>query len=114
MACVGACPASALVDEAAISLCSNSSSATACNAACASTPARRRLSRFAPRLLLGPQAKAERVLHEAVPFNCVSCGKPFGNKQMVENMLGKLGTHPMFSGDGLSGCRLCAIAASST
>ena len=35
---------------------------------------------------------------EAEPFNCVRCGKPFGTRQMVENMLGKLGAHSMFAG----------------
>jgi len=60
-----------------------------------------------PRLLLSPQAKTEQVLHEAVPCNCVRCGKPFGNKQMIDNMVGKLGTHPMFSGDGLARLQMC-------
>ena len=38
------------------------------------------------------------TLNEAEPFNCVRCGKPFGTRQMVENMLGKLGGHSMFAG----------------
>src|SRR6266705_1097043 len=32
--------------------------------------------------------------------NCVQCGKPFGTRQMVTNMLGKLTGHSMFAGDG--------------
>ena len=63
---------------------------------------------LAPRLLLGPQAKTEQLLHEAVPFNCVRCGRPFGNKQMIDNMMGKLGTHSMFSGGGLKRLQMCA------
>jgi len=51
-----------------------------------------------PRLLLGPQAKEPVTLNEAQPFNCVRCGKPFGTRQMVENMLGKLSGHSMFAG----------------
>jgi ferredoxin len=53
---------------------------------------------LAPRLLLAAQAKQEVVLNEAEPFNCVSCGKPFGTRQMVDNMLGKLTGHSMFAG----------------
>ena len=36
------------------------------------------------------------------------CGKPYGNKQMVDNMLGKLAGHPMFSGEGLKRLQMCA------
>jgi ferredoxin len=53
-----------------------------------------------PRLLLGAQAKEAVILNEAQPFHCVRCAKPFGTKQMVDNMLGKLGAHSMFSGPG--------------
>jgi hypothetical protein len=47
---------------------------------------------------MGDQAKQPVTLHEAEPFNCVRCGKPFGTKRMVDNMLGKLGGHSMFAG----------------
>jgi len=50
--------------------------------------------------LLTPQAKQEVMLNEAEPFNCVRCGKPFGARKMVDNMLGKLSGHSMFAGDG--------------
>jgi ferredoxin len=53
-----------------------------------------------PRLLLGAAAKQPVVLNEADPFNCVRCGKPFGTRRMVDNMLGKLGAHSMFTGEG--------------
>ncbi|MDA8094677.1 MAG: 4Fe-4S ferredoxin, partial [Betaproteobacteria bacterium] len=59
-------------------------------------------------LLLGARAREERTLHEAVPFNCVRCGKPFGNKQMIDNMVGKLGAHSMFAGGGLKRLQMCA------
>ena len=51
-----------------------------------------------PRLLIGKEAKEAVTLNEAEPFNCVRCAKPFGTRQMVENMLGKLGGHSMFAG----------------
>ena len=104
-ACVGACPASALIDA-------------------TETPALRFIERncvqcglcedtcpedaieLTPRLLIGPQAKEAVTLNEAEPFNCVRCGKPFGTRQMVENMLGRLGGHSMFAG-GTNRLRMC-------
>ena len=35
------------------------------------------------------------------------CGKPFGNQQLVDNMLAKLRTHPMFAGEGLKRLQMC-------
>src|SRR5688572_16632047 len=96
-ACVGACPESALIDA-------------------TETPALRFIERncvqcglcvdtcpedaiaLVPRLLIGKEAKEAVTLNEAEPFSCVRCGKPFGTRQMVENMLGKLGGHSMFAG----------------
>ena len=99
MACVGACPESALHDGrdqpvlkfierncVQCGLCENTCPENAIT--------------LAPRLLLAAQAKQEVVLNEAEPFNCVRCGKPFGTRQMVGNMLGKLTGHSMFAGDG--------------
>jgi hypothetical protein len=47
---------------------------------------------------MGENAKQPVTLNEAEPFNCVRCAKPFGTKQMVDNMLGKLVGHSMFAG----------------
>ena len=44
-----------------------------------------------PRLLLRPEAKEAVVLNETEPFNCVRCAKPFGTRQMIDNMLGSSG-----------------------
>ena len=64
-----------------------------------------------PRLLLGTEAKEAVTLNEAEPFNCVRCAKPFGTRQMVENMLGKLGGHSMFAGGArrLQMCGDCRV-----
>ena len=96
-ACIGACPETALIDA-------------------TETPALRFIERncvqcglcvetcpedaiaLVPRLLLGPQAKEAVTLNEAEPFHCVRCAKPFGTRQMVDNMLAKLGGHSMFAG----------------
>ena len=62
-----------------------------------------------PRLLLTPQAKQAVTLNEAEPFNCVRCGKPFGTRQLIDNMLGKLTAHSMFAGGGaLRRLQMCA------
>jgi hypothetical protein len=37
----------------------------------------------------------------------VRCAKPFGTKQMIDNMLGKLSAHSMFAG-GTRRLQMCA------
>lgn len=107
MACVGACPASALVDGRDQPLLKFIERNCVQCGLCVSTCPEKAVT-LAPRLLLSSRAKTEQVLHEAVPFHCVRCGKPFGNKQMIDNMLGKLGGHSMFAGGGLKRLQMCA------
>lgn len=106
MACVGACPVSALVDGRDQPLLKFIERNCVQCGLCANTCPEQAIT-LAPRLLLTAEAKSERLLHEAVPFNCVRCGQPFGNKQMIDNMMGKLGAHPMFSGDGIARLQMC-------
>jgi ferredoxin len=98
-ACIGACPEAALLDApetpALRFIERNCVQCGLCQRTCPEDAIR-----LVPRLLLGAQAKTPVVLNEAEPFNCIRCGKPFGTKQMVDNMLGKLGAHSMFSGEG--------------
>ena len=105
MACVGACPESALVDGRDKPMLKfierNCVQCGLCEATCPEDAIA-----LLPRLLLTAQAKHEVVLNEAEPFNCVRCGKPFGTRAMVENMLGKLSGHSMFSGAGAPGSKL--------
>jgi ferredoxin len=107
MACVGACPVSALVDGRDQPLLKFIERNCVQCGLCVSTCPEKAVT-LDPRLLLGPRARAEQLLHEAVPFHCVRCGKAFGNKQMIDNMLGKLGTHSMFAGGGLARLQMCA------
>ncbi len=99
MACVGACPVSALVDGRDRPMLKfierNCVQCGLCEVTCPENAIT-----LAPRLLLAAQAKQEVTLNEAEPFNCVRCGKPFGTRQMVANMLGKLTGHSMFAGEG--------------
>ncbi|OFZ89667.1 MAG: hypothetical protein A3F74_01505 [Betaproteobacteria bacterium RIFCSPLOWO2_12_FULL_62_58] len=95
LACVGACPEGALLDAKDTPqlrfIERNCVQCGLCEKTCPEDAIRLR-----PRLLLGRQAKTAAVLNEAEPFNCIRCGKPFGTKQLIENMLGRLSTHSMF------------------
>jgi ferredoxin len=108
MACVGACPASALVDgREAPMLKLIERNCVQCGL-CVQTCPERSLS-LAPRLLLTAQAKQEVVLNQAEPFSCVRCGKPFGTKQMIDAMLGRLTAHSMFAtGGALRRLQMCS------
>jgi ferredoxin len=96
-ACIGACPESALIDSTETpSLRFIERNCVQCGL-CVSTCPESAIT-LVPRLLIGKEAKESVTLNEAEPFNCVRCAKPFGTRQMVENMLGKLGGHSMFAG----------------
>jgi ferredoxin len=108
MACVGACPESALMDGVDKPLLKflerNCVQCGLCENTCPEDAIR-----LSPRLLLTPGVREARVLNETRPFHCVSCDKPFGTQQMVEAMLGRLAGHSMFAGDGaLRRLKMCA------
>lgn len=96
-ACIGACPESALLDSPEHPrlrfIERNCVQCGLCEKTCPEDAIA-----LVPRLLVGPQAKEAVTLAEAEPFNCVRCGKPYGTRQMVEAMLGRLGGHSMFAG----------------
>ncbi|MDA1117402.1 MAG: 4Fe-4S binding protein [Proteobacteria bacterium] len=96
-ACIGACPEAALLDAPDTpSLRFIERNCVQCGL-CEQTCPEDAIT-LVPRLLLGAKAKEPALLNQAEPFNCLRCGKPFGTRQMVDNMLGKLGTHSMFAG----------------
>jgi ferredoxin len=96
-ACIGACPESALIDsQEAPALRFIERNCVQCGL-CASTCPENAIT-LVPRLLIGEKAKEPVTLNEAEPFDCVRCGKPFGTRRMVDNMLGKLVGHSMFAG----------------
>jgi ferredoxin len=99
MACVGSCPESALMDGVDQPLLKflerNCVQCGLCESTCPESAIT-----LSPRLLLTPQVREARVVNQTEPFHCVSCGKAFGTKQIVQSMLGRLAGHSMFAGEG--------------
>jgi ferredoxin len=108
MACVGACPENAILDSKELpQLKFIERNCVQCGL-CEKTCPEQAIS-LTPRLLLTSEARSPRILNEAEVFACIRCGKPFATKQMINNMLGKLGTHSMFSGGAaLTRLQMCA------
>lgn len=111
LACAGACPESALMDAgpdaeqpALKFLERNCVQCGLCESTCPE-----QAIRLEPRLLLTAERKRERVLNEAEPFNCITCGKVLGTRQIVDAMLGRLKGHSMFQAEGaLKRLQMCA------
>ena len=108
LACVGACPVSALADnQEKPQLRFIERNCVQCGL-CESTCPEGAIS-LVPRLNLADSAKKPEILNEAEPFDCVRCGKPFGTRQMIDNMTAKLAAHSMFAGGGaLKRLQMCA------
>ena len=108
MACVGSCPESALMDGVDQPLLKFLERNCVQCGLCENTCPEGAIS-LAPRLLLTPAVREARVLNRTEPFNCVSCRKPFGTRQMVEAMMGRLAGHSMFTGGAaLRRLQMCA------
>jgi ferredoxin len=104
-ACIGACPESALIDsQEAPALRFIERNCVQCGL-CANTCPENAIT-LVPRLLISEKSKEPVTLNEAEPFHCVRCAKPFGTRQMVDNMLAKLGGHSMFAG-GMRRLQMC-------
>jgi len=112
-ACIGACPEGALLDAPDAPRLRFIERACVQCGLCVKTCPENALA-LVPRLSLDDQARQPVTLHEAEPFLCVACGKPFATKRMIENMTGKLGAHAMFAGAGtlrrLQMCGDCRVA----
>src|SRR5438067_7639723 len=111
MACVGACPASALQDgQNAPQLRFIEKNCVQCGL-CADTCPENAI-KLVPRLSLRDSRKQAVVLNETQPFHCIRCDKPFGTLRMVEGMLARLASHPAFAGhlDRMRMCGDCRVA----
>ena len=108
MSCVGACPESALMDGVDRPLLKFVERNCVQCGLCAETCPEDAIA-LHPRLLLASTVREPRVLNETEPFHCVRCRKPFGTRQMVEAMMGRLAGHSMFSAQGaLERLQMCA------
>lgn len=96
MACVSVCPAAALSPGGDLPQLRftewNCVQCGLCEKACPEDAIR-----LQPRLLYDAEQRQQpRVLHEEVPFCCVSCGKPFSTTGLLSKMQRKLEGHWMF------------------
>ena len=108
MACVGSCPESALMDGVDKPLLKFLERNCVQCGLCANTCPEEAIS-LAPRLLLTPAVREARTLNETQPFHCIRCSKPFGTRQMVDAMMGRLAAHSMFTqGSALQRLQMCA------
>jgi ferredoxin len=110
LSCVGACPESALADNAEKpQLRFVEKNCVQCGL-CASTCPEGAIE-LLPRLWLadgGKARKAPRVLHEAEPYRCIRCSKPFGTLQAIEAMMAKLAGHAAFQGAAAERLKMCS------
>jgi ferredoxin len=110
MACVGACPSSALMDSTTVPQLrfveKNCVQCGLCETTCPEDAIV-----LEPRLLLLDTWNKPVVKHESTPFCCIRCSKPFGSLQMITNMVAKMGGHPAFAGhlDRLRMCGDCRV-----
>jgi ferredoxin len=109
LSCVGACPQSALADNAdRPQLRFIESNCVQCGL-CATTCPEDAIT-LQPRLWLadgGKARKALRVINQMEPYRCVRCSKPFGTLRAVENMIGKLAGHSAFQGKAAERLKMC-------
>jgi len=108
MSCVGACPESALMDGVDQPLLKflerNCVQCGLCEATCPEGAIS-----LSARLLLTPAVREARIVNETQPFHCILCRKPFGTRQVVEAMIGRLAGHSMFSSEAaLRRLQMCA------
>jgi ferredoxin len=107
LACVSACPASALQDnQNAPQLRFIEKNCVQCGL-CATTCPENAIA-LVPRLSTAPERKQPVVLNEAKPWACIRCSKPFGTQKAIEAMLGKLAGHAMFQGEALERLKMCS------
>jgi ferredoxin len=110
LSCVGACPESALADNAdKPQLRFTEKNCVQCGLCEKTCP--EDAIRLQPRLWLADGGKARkqpRVLHEAAPFQCIRCSKPFGTLRAIENMLDKLAGHAAFQGRAAERLKMCS------
>ncbi|MEA1833305.1 4Fe-4S binding protein [Methylobacterium durans] len=98
LACVGACPTSALSDSADRPLLAFEESLCVQCGLCAATCPENVIT-LQPRIDFAAWAEPRRIVKEEEPFDCIACGKGFGTRSTIERVIEKLrGNHWMFAG----------------
>lgn len=115
LACVGACPAGALSDdEERPRLSFNEAACVQCGLCVATCP--EKVIKLDPRYNFTASVLEPVTIKEEEPFNCITCGRPFGTKSTVERIIAKLeGNHAMFQNkaqiDVIKMCDDCRVVA---
>ena len=112
LACVGACPTGALLDNPDQPMVRFQEEACVQCGLCRTTCPESVIT-LEPRFNFTGEARDAIVLNEEEPFACVRCGKPFGVRSSIERMVEKLAGHSMFTGDAaldrLKMCEDCRV-----
>jgi ferredoxin len=96
LACVSACPADALADNPDFPQLRFTEAACVQCGLCVSTCPESVIS-LQPQYNFAAKALSPITLNEAEPFNCISCGTPFGTKAAIDHITKELqGKHSMF------------------
>lgn len=117
MACTGACPTQALIDNPEAPMLRFTETACVQCGLCETTCPENAIS-LVPQIDFEAWETPKRVLNEEAPFACISCGKPFGTQSAIARIQEKLSDHWMFTGpDGakrlkaLEMCENCRVEA---
>lgn len=117
MACTGACPTDALIDNPEAPMLRFTETACVQCGLCAQTCPEDAIT-LQPQIDFAAWENPKRIVNEEPPFACVSCGKPFGTKSAIARIQEKLSDHWMFTGpDGakrlkaLEMCEDCRVEA---
>lgn len=107
MACVSVCPASALHSGGDTPrLAFIEQNCVQCGMCVTGCP--EHALALSPRLLFdaGPR-RAQHLLKEEAPFECIRCGKPFASPSVIRKMTEMLQNHSMFQGERLEQLKMC-------
>jgi ferredoxin len=99
LACVSLCPSGALIDNPdAPELRFQEDACLQCGLCARGCP--EAAITLEPRFDPTPAALSPRILNAEEPFDCVSCGTPFGVRSTIERITAKLAGHSMFADEG--------------
>ncbi|WJY20353.1 4Fe-4S binding protein [Fontisubflavum oceani] len=98
MACTGACPANALLDNPEAPMLRFTETACVQCGLCEQTCPEDAIS-LVPQVDFEAWETPKRILNEEPAFCCTSCGKPFATQSAISRIQEKLSTHWMFVGD---------------